>query len=253
MAATVQTPAPKATETADNAVRARQRLLALFLPITAVLYVSAEAMDPKGTDQVVTTTAGGVRLLAIAARHSAQLYVAGALSLLGLGALAVSYAAIAGLVRNRGWVVATVATLLGGLGAFCGAIINVLVGVNLAAAATAHVSRDAAARYLVTSFGSTFAHLFSLAYFASEYAAPVLMGFALWRSRSVPRWLAVLFAAGLEAAEAQSAKGPVVVWFMLPFAAAMFLLGARIWRAAARPAGRDPQPAPMPAPAPVGI
>ena len=53
----------------DNAARARQRLLALFLPIAAVLYVSAEALDPRGTDQVVTTTGAGVRLLAIAARH----------------------------------------------------------------------------------------------------------------------------------------------------------------------------------------
>jgi len=193
---------------------------------------------------VVTTTGAGVRLLAIAARHPAQLYVAGSLSLLALGALAVSYAAIAGLVRNRGWVVATVAALLGALGAFCGVIINVLVGVNLAAAATAHVTRDAAAHYLVTSFGSAFAHLFSVAYFFSEFAAPVVMGFALWRSRCVPRWLAVLFVIGLEVAEAQSSKGPVVVWYMLPFAVAMFLLGARIWQAAARPARREPAPAP---------
>ena len=41
-------------------------------------------------------------MLPIAARHPAQLYVAGSLALLGLGGLAVSYAAIAALVRNRG-------------------------------------------------------------------------------------------------------------------------------------------------------
>jgi hypothetical protein len=45
-------------------------------------------------------------------------------------------------------------------------------------------------------------------YFLAEYAAPVLMGFALWRGRTVPRWLAVLFTAGLEIAETQSAVGP---------------------------------------------
>jgi hypothetical protein len=43
----------------DNAARMRQRILAIFLAVTAVLYVSCEALDPKGTDQVVTTVAAG--------------------------------------------------------------------------------------------------------------------------------------------------------------------------------------------------
>ena len=46
---------------------------------------------------------------------------------------------------------ATVAALLGGLGAFCGAIFNVVVYPSLAAAATAHVPRGAAAKLLVTA------------------------------------------------------------------------------------------------------
>ena len=125
----------------DNAARMRQRVLALFLPLAAVLYVSAEALNPKGTDQVISTTADALKVLAIAARHPAQLYVSGSLSLLALGALAVSFAAIATLVRGRGSALATVAALFGGVGAFCGALVNVLVGVNLAAAATAHMSQ----------------------------------------------------------------------------------------------------------------
>ena len=32
----------------DNAARTRQRVLAIFLPLTAVLYISAEALSPKG-------------------------------------------------------------------------------------------------------------------------------------------------------------------------------------------------------------
>lgn len=227
---------PVAAEPEPNAALIRQRILAVFLPITAVLYISCEALDPKGTDQVVTTMATGLKLLAIAAKHPTQLYAAGTLSLLALGALAVSYAAIALLVRGRGWVVATVAALLGGIGAFSGAIVNVLVGVNLAAAATAHISPDAAARFLVTSFNSGAGQLFTYVYFACEYTAPVLMGFALWRSRSVPRWLAVLFTVGFEIAETQSAKGPIVVAFMLPWGIAMTLLATRIWQAADQPA-----------------
>jgi hypothetical protein len=219
-----------------TAVRARQRILAVFLPVTAVLYISCEALDPKGTDQVVTSMAVALKLLPIAAAHPSQLYLAGSLSLLALGGLAVSYAAIALLVTGRGWVIATVAALLGAVGAFAGALFNVLVGVNLAAAASAHMTQTAAARFLVTSFGSVPAQVAEYVYFVGEYAAPVVMGFALWRSRAVPRWLAVLFTVGLELAETMGSYGPIVVLFMLPFAAAMILLAVWIWRAAAHPA-----------------
>ena len=214
-----------------SAARMRMRLLAAFLPVTAALYVSAEALDPRGTDQVVTNTAAALRLLPIAAAHSSQLYVSGSLSVLALGGLAVSYAAIAALVTGRGWVIATIAALLGGVGAFAGAMLNVLGGISLAAAASAHMTQIGAARFLVTSFGSWPAQVAGIIYFASEYTAPVLMGFALWRSRAVPRWLAVMFTVGLEVAEQMGAIGPKVVLFMLPFAVAMILLAARIWRA----------------------
>jgi hypothetical protein len=126
----------------DNAARTRQRVLALFLPIAAVLYISAEALSPKGTDQVITTTATALKVVSIAARHPTQLYAAGSLALLGLGALAI----------------------------------------------------------------------------------------------------------GLYVAEIQSSGGPVVVLYMLPFAAAMILLAARIWQAAALPASHpQPEPASVPA------
>jgi hypothetical protein len=231
----------------DKSSRARLRMLALFLPVSAVLYIGAEALNPKGTDRVVDTTAAAFAVLPIAARHSAQLYGSGSLTIVALGALAVSYAAIAALVRGRGWVIATAAAALGGLGAFCGAIVNVLGGVNLAAAASAHMTHEAAGQFLMTSFNSAPTQAFALVYFLSEFTAPVLMGFALWRSRAVPRWLAVLFTAGLGIAEMQSSKGPIVILFMLPFAVAMVLLAARIWQAAARPASHVTAPAGGPA------
>src|ERR1700689_3558353 len=103
-----------------NAARVRSRLLAAFLPVTAVLYVGAEALDPRGTDQVVTSTSVALKLLPIAAAHSAQLSLSGSLSVLALWRPGVSYAAIARLVTGRGWVIATIAALLGGLGAFAG-------------------------------------------------------------------------------------------------------------------------------------
>ena len=120
-----------------------------------------------------------------------------------------------------------------------------LVYPNVAAAATAHLAPAAAARFLVTNSTSGFAYGFIAVYFIGIFAAPALMGFALWRSRSVPRWLAVLFFIGLEVAQQQISAGPaVVVPLMLPFAVAMVLLAIRIWQAAALPASQ-PQPEPV--------
>ena len=216
-----------------NASRSRQRMLAFALPLTAALYIGAEGADPKGTDQIVTTSATAFKVLPIAAKHSTQLYASGSLSALALGAVAVSYAAIAMLVRKRGSTTATIAALIGGIGAVCGAIVNVFGGINLAAAATAHVTHQAAARFLIANFNSGPGRAFTDVYAFSEFVAPIIMGLALWRSRSVPRWLAVLFAAGFELAEQTASVGMArVVLMMAPFALAMVLLAARIWRVA---------------------
>jgi hypothetical protein len=136
------------------------------------------------------------------------------------------------LVRKRGSTAATVAALIGGFGAFCGAIVNVFVGINLAAAATAHVTREAAARFLITNFNSGPGQAFTGVYAFSEYLAPIIMGVALWRSRRVPRWLAVLFVVGFELAEQTASVGLAkVVLLMAPFAVAMVLLAVQIWKA----------------------
>jgi hypothetical protein len=74
------------------------------------------------------------------------------------------------------------------------------------------------------------------------------MGVALWRSRAVTGRLAVLFFVGLEVAQQQISSGPVVVLYILPFAAGMILLAARIWQAAALPASQ-PQLEPTGVPA----
>jgi hypothetical protein len=63
------------------------------------------------------------------------------------------------------------------------------------------ISTMAAAQLLVTSFNSASSQAFTHLYFLTAYTVPVVMGFALWRSRTVPRWLAVLLTAGLGIAE----------------------------------------------------
>jgi hypothetical protein len=227
----------------NNASQIRQRLFALAPPLTAALYIGAEGLNPRGTDRILTTTATALKVLPLAAKHSTQLYVSGSLSELALGTVAISYGAIAMLIQTRGSTTATIAVLLGGIGAFCGAVTNVLVGINLAAAASAHEPPDAAARFLVTNFNSRPGQAFTDIYAFSEFVAPLIMGVALWRSRRVPRWLASLFAGGFLLAEQTGSVGIERVSVqMAPFALAMVLLATRIWRTANQAIADDDRP-----------
>ena len=192
---------------------------------------------------MVTDTATALRLLPIASAHSSQLYLSGSLSVLALGGLAVSSAAIARLVTGRGWVIATIAALLGGLGAFAGAMLNVLGGISLAVAASAHTTQAAGAQFLVTSFGSS----------RSGRRLHLLRQRIRRAGRHGVRAVAQPSGAALAGRLVHRRPGgrllhgryrPQVVLFMLPFAAAMILLAVRIWPAAARPAAMtDPEQA----------
>ena len=221
-------------ESMDRAGRLRRRLLAIWLPITALLYMSTELLNPKGTDQLITTTAAALKVLPIAAKHSSQLYLSGSISEIALAALAASYFAIATLVRRRGSTLATIAAIVGAVGAFCGVVANVFGGINLAVVSTARLTNLQAARFLTTSFNSSAGKTFLDLYVFSEILAPVLMFVALWRSRLVPRWLTILFVVGFELAEQTPSTGPVrVVAMMALFVVAMTLLAGRIWQSAA--------------------
>jgi hypothetical protein len=236
--------APQPQRTLDKAARTRRRVLAVFVPLAGILLLLAEGLNPKGTDVVVQDTATALKVLPIAAAHPTQLFVAGALSLLAIGAVGVSFAALATLLRARGSAVATVAALIGGIAAFCGIATNVMVDFNLAAAATAHITENSAARFLVTTFNSGFYHAFGYVYFIGIPLTFALVAFALLRSRRVPRWLAVFYFIAAEAAWQSPSLGFLKVFLlMLPFVVASVLLSLYVWRTAAQPAGGDPEPA----------
>ena len=91
---------------------------------------------------------------------------------------------------------ATTAAVIGWFGAFCGAVANVLIGFDLAAAAAVHVS-SAAAQILVSANTAAAAWVFFIGYFAGIPVAVILTGIALWRSQAMPRWLPVLFVVAL--------------------------------------------------------
>ncbi len=129
-------------------------------------------------------------------KQKGQVYFSNMLVIFGLGTLGVSFFAIAVLASDRDRVLATIAAVIGWFGAFCGAVVNVLIGFNLAAAATARAP-STAAQILVSGNTAAVAKVFFIGYLAGIPVATILTGIALWRSQTVPRWLPVLFAVGL--------------------------------------------------------
>ena len=129
-----------------SAAQSRQKVLAVFPAVSAVLLMIGGALTPPGLDQFITTRATALKMLPIAAAHTNQLFLSNLLVIFGLGALGVSFAAMATLVRDRGAILATVSAVIGGFGALCGVFVNVLVGFNLGITVTADLSRDAAAQ-----------------------------------------------------------------------------------------------------------
>jgi hypothetical protein len=209
-------------------MESRRRVLALFLPLAAALLLVGEALTPKGLDHPITKLSTALKEIPIADAHSGRLYLSNLLVIFGLGTLGVSFAAIATLVRARGATLATVAAVVGGLAGFCGGLVNVLVGHDLAAVAATHATPLAAAHVLVTANRGWVTDVFFVCYLGGVVVATLLTVGALWRSRAVPRWLAFLFLIGIVLA----APAPAGLWsvpLQLPFAVAMVALAIRIW------------------------
>jgi len=214
----------------------RTRILALFPPLAAVLLLVGEALTPKGLDHPISM-ARVVKELPIAVAHSDRLYLSNLLVIFGLGALGVSFAAFAVLVRERGSTIATVAAVVGGLAGFCGGLANVLVGYDLAAAATAHTNPSPAEQILVSANRGRAFDVVFVGYLGGLVVATILTTVALWRSRAVPRWLPVLFVLGMVLG-ALAPAGIVSIPLQLPITVALTALAIRIWRTTTPPGGQ---------------
>jgi hypothetical protein len=206
------------------------RTLAAFLPMTAALLMFGEVLTPHGLDRPTFTITAVQDALPIAMAHTTELYISNLMVILGLGGLAVSFAAIATLARGRGLRLGILAAVLGGTAAFCGALANMLVGFNLASAAASGEPATVTAHVLLAGDTSVVSKFLLTVYLGGGLVATALMGVALWRSATVPRWLPLLFGLGLVLAAA-SMPGTTAMLLQLPFAVAMALLTIRIWKA----------------------
>jgi hypothetical protein len=128
---------------------------------------------------------------------------------------------------SRHAAIAAIAGVIGGFGAVCGVVVNVLVGYDVAAVAAAHTTPAAAASVLVSANTSAAFVVFIVGYIGGVLVATILSGVNLWRGKTLPRWLAVLFVAGLVVA-ASSPPGMVAVPLSLPLVFAASILSAKI-------------------------
>jgi hypothetical protein len=202
-----------------------RRTLALLPPLAAVLLVLGQTLTPHGLDMPITSASRAVAELHIASMHSGRLYISNLLVIFGLGVLGAGFVAIATLGRDRDARLAATMAVAGAIGAFCGALVNMLIGYDVAAAATA--ASPTTARVLVAANTSTAGHVLIAGYLGGGLLAIMLSVIVLWRSPDVPRWLAPVFALGLIGA-ALSPSGLVAVPISLPFLLSCAFLAQRI-------------------------
>ncbi len=172
---------PPSLTSVRSAVATRIRLLSLSLPAAAILLLLGQALTPAGLDHPIMKLSTAIREVPIAAAHSERLYVAWVLGIFGLGALGVSFAAIATLVRERGALLATLAALVGVVACFCGALVNAFIGYDLVAAATAHTARAEAEQVLLAANRGWVFDLLLASYLGGLVVATVAIAVALWR------------------------------------------------------------------------
>lgn len=222
-----------------SSIELRRRLLAFSLPVAAILLVVGEAVMPKGLDSQSSSLASTTKQVMIAARHVARFDAASLLIIFGLAAAAVSFAAIAVLVTGRGARFATAAVVLGAVALTCGVVANSTDNLALAEAAAVHPATTVAGRMWVHIDSSPLASTLGVLYFFGWMVAIVLAAIALWRSRAVPRWLAVVFAVAYIVSNFSSPGVIPGVPESLPFVAVMGYVALLVWRNATL----DPQTA----------
>jgi hypothetical protein len=142
----------------------------------------------------------------------------------------VAFGATATLCHRRSGIrLAVVGVGLAWLACVSGIVVNALVNLNVAGAVRADASTEDAAHVLFTVNTAPVPTAFLVSYIGGLIAAALLMGAALWRARSVPRWLAALLPVSLVIASLAPA-GPAGALLGIPFAVAMVLISIRIWR-----------------------
>ena len=176
-------PSTSATTSTD---RARTWLLAGAMVVAPVLLLAGSLLEVDTGD-----TSGTAEIAAVAADRD-QFFVSGLLLALGLAALSACAIGLMRLTRDRGGVLGTVGgCLLFVGGAAAGGAIFMYSGV-MWTAADPDLDRTAMGAFAETAGEGVQLGLPFMVGFLGIALGMALLGIALWRARTVPRWAAVL-------------------------------------------------------------
>lgn len=206
----------------------RNTLIAATMCASSTALLVSQLFSVNGTDQHVTTVQMGLDGLSGATAHPTRFAVYGLLVVIGFAGLTSVFAAIASLARDRGAGLATWAAGLGMWACFSAAVINVVGLLNVYSASRANASPDAMAQFIVASEHNNPAlKIFALSYFFGLPIAAILISVALYRSRTVARWVPPLFVIGLLVG-IDGGSGAVGALLLVPFVASIFLIARTV-------------------------
>src|SRR3954468_1533879 len=225
-------PPTRVGDAMDTIINTRRRLLAATVVAAPVLLAVGNATLPKHTFVFTGTTEHAVGALAATAASPGRVRLAGLILIVGYAALAVAFCAVATLVRNRGGVAATAGAAFGIAGGVGGIMVSCWIALSVYAAQQADIAADAKAGYLVSLVKTSgLGNAAGLPFLGGFFLGGLLMGWALFRSRAVPRWLAVLFPICLFPATLAAPQDLLGGLFALPFIVVMALLAREITHA----------------------
>jgi hypothetical protein len=215
----------------DTTIETRRRLLAAVTVAAPVLLALGNATLPKHTF-VFTGTAEHARdALAATAAAPDRVRLAGLILVAGYAALAVAFCAIASLVRRRGGAAATVGAVLGTIGSVGAILVTCWIALSVYAAGRADIPAEAKAGYLIALVKTSgLGNAAGLPFLGGLLLGSVVMGVALFRSRAVARWLAVLFPICVIPATIAAPQDVLGGLFALPLVVVMVLLARELMR-----------------------
>ncbi|MBK5307471.1 MAG: hypothetical protein JJD92_12350 [Frankiaceae bacterium] len=213
--------------------RTRQRLLAATALAAPVLLGVGNATLPKHSYIFTGTTEHALDALAATDAAPGRVRAAGLILVVGYTCLAAMFCAVASLVRARGGLPATAGAVLGVVGSVGAVMVTCWIALSVYAANVADIPSDAKAAYLVSLVKTSgLGNAAGLPFLGGLFLGSVLMGVALFRSKVVAAWLAVLFPITVIPATLAAPQDVLGGLFALPLVAVMARLSWQLWRRA---------------------
>jgi hypothetical protein len=224
-----------------STLASRRRLLAAAVVATPFSLATGNTLFPAKSFQMPGTTAHALETLTATAGAPGRVLAGSLFEVVGFTLLAVTFAAVASLVRSRGGATATAAAVLGVVGSVGGILVTCWLGLSVYAASRTPIPQEAKAAYLVSlTHSSGVGMIGGVCFLAGLVGGSVLLAVSLFRSGRVARWicfalpLAVLFAAVF------APQGPAAMVMALPLLVVAVLLARELGHVEGSPSSSVP-------------